>query len=528
MLPFLDSPAENHERLLESGDDQSSYLVDSNGDPYEPYSLAWRLLGTYMDCDLDEVLADNNNGDDEARRRRRLSGSGDGATCQRKLLWAVYHDPKYKGNAIGGYQFYDWRTKSWDRSSCVGKRCAKMDCHERRTRYQLVGVFAETDGMYDWAEQLFKHEGYCVWDGDKQQDGGSGSGDGNGGSLSDYEFMQEMLEAWKEGCQELYLTDSSGNTIYVDTTPMPGGDITYDIYSDEDCTQLASMTMYEYIIKFYAYYYYDRSMGMQKADNHLAGIERWNSLLTDFKVCQPCRAYNKVPTYGDDNNDRKDRFLRELEDAQEDGYGEEEPNGFNCYDDAGYRNCNQCYKFEAKTSFEAASQEDLERASAQGTILGVKVDGVWYGEPLSFESSDRGERAETILFITAIVMFAIVLTLWAFGRRNGKSEMKGFRRRYRGGEAFPGLFLESFMGSSNNNARDGLYKTEEDTVEGDDDKSKEDLHEVLAAKEKIIQEQREELARLRVELQEARLLMQPKEPEQNQWKPQNDNFSSSG
>ena len=60
---------------------------------------------------------------------------------------------------------YDWTTNSWDTSTCEGTgwstRCAKLDCHDtENTNFELVGIFKETDGIYDWAEQLFKHQGF--------------------------------------------------------------------------------------------------------------------------------------------------------------------------------------------------------------------------------------------------------------------------------------------------------------------------------------------------------------------------------
>lgn len=483
--------------------------MDSSGNPYEPYSLAWRLLGTYMDCDLQGEEGDEEEKDDEehdGRRRRRLSGSGDGDDCQRKLLWAAYHNPKYRGDAIGEYQIYDWRTRSWDTSTCSGRKCTRMDCHETNTNWKLVGVFAETNGLYDWAEQLFKHEGYCVWDGDKEDEGGSGSGDGGDQeSMSDYEFMQEMLSLWKEGCQQLYLTDSSGNTLYVDTTPQAGGNFTYDIYTDEDCTEMASMTMYEYIIKFYAYYYYDRNLGLQEAEKHQMGIERWNYLLNDFKVCQPCRAYNRVPTYQDDDEkDEHRRFQRLLE--EEEGNGGEEPNGFNCYDDAGYRNCNQCYKFESKTDMELASQDDLARASAQGTILAVKMDGVLYGEPVPFadnfvEQSLKGFFA----FIAVAGLIAIAFLVYRQSDRIGElvGKLQARRRRRRRGRGkrvedngFPAHFSESFV---DEDEKDGVYKSADD-ANRDDRKTVQELEEALAQKDRLLQEQNEELERLRFQL----------------------------
>jgi hypothetical protein len=66
------------DRLLESRDDFTSYLVDKNGNEYEPYSLAWRYLGMYIDCDIEQ--ADGN-------QRRFLEDSG--GDCERVLSWAA-------------------------------------------------------------------------------------------------------------------------------------------------------------------------------------------------------------------------------------------------------------------------------------------------------------------------------------------------------------------------------------------------------------------------------------------------------
>jgi hypothetical protein len=65
-------------RVLESDDGRASYLVDKNGNAYEPYSLAWRYLGMYIDCDVDQT-----NGND-----RRFLEDG-GSECERVLLWAA-------------------------------------------------------------------------------------------------------------------------------------------------------------------------------------------------------------------------------------------------------------------------------------------------------------------------------------------------------------------------------------------------------------------------------------------------------
>jgi hypothetical protein len=162
-------------RDLYSADNHQSYLVDSSGNSYDAYSLAWRYLGLYIDCEISNTTNfyqyyNYNNG-----YSRKLPENNKDGECQRKLLWAAYVDPKYKGNAIEEYQFYDIKNGTYDDSACLASgtshRCVRMDCHESHTHFQLVGVFKETDGMYDWTEQLFKHEGYCIWMGDEDGDG---------------------------------------------------------------------------------------------------------------------------------------------------------------------------------------------------------------------------------------------------------------------------------------------------------------------------------------------------------------------
>jgi hypothetical protein len=162
-------------RDLYSADGFDSYLVDSSGNAYEPYSLAWRYLGLYIDCEISNSTNfyqyyNYNNG-----YTRKLPEENKDGECGRKLLWAAYVDPKYKGNTIEEYQFYDMKNGTYDDSTCLASgtshRCVKLDCHESHTHFQLVGIFKETEGMYDWTEQLFKHQGYCIWQGDEDGDG---------------------------------------------------------------------------------------------------------------------------------------------------------------------------------------------------------------------------------------------------------------------------------------------------------------------------------------------------------------------
>ena len=322
-------------------------------------------------------------------------------------MWAAYRDPYYEGGSIGEYQYYDWTTDTWDDSTCQGQqgdgedgnnnstgtRCAQLDCHDdENTQLQLVGVFKEVNGLEEWAEQLFKHQGYCLWNGDNDDASGD---NGNGVYYGDYDFMQDKYsDDWMYyalDCQALKLTDSSGNRLYSAAMPQAAGNFDYGVYTDSSCSQLATnMTWSQYIIAYYASqnagnYYFNRYSnqssqnsnhdGYTQAQYHEEDATRWNFLMNDYKVCQPCRAYNKESDgdYGYNNGNNNGN-------NGDDGEGGAEQWGFNCYDDAGYRNCNQCWKFMSKTELEPATASDLARASAQGTILSINYFGTVYGE----------------------------------------------------------------------------------------------------------------------------------------------------
>jgi len=323
-----DAIQQDNPRDLESGDDYINYLVDKNGNEYEPYSLAWRYLGMYIDCDFEDN-EEEYEGEYDGDPERFLEGD-DGDDCDRVLLWAAYVDPRYKGGSIGEYQFYDILTDSWDKSTCQTRRCARMDCHEPGTHFKLVGVFKETDGAYDWAEQLFKHEGYCVWGGDNEE-----SHDEEGGEHEDvYEFMSGRLESWPEECIQLYLPDYYGNTLYLNVLPQGEGNITMGVFSDESCTKVSTTTTWsDYIVMYYSNYY-GSDYGQEQAEKWEGYMESWNKYMNTFKICQPCRAYSHTVNVNDDEHDR---FLEN----ENDGEGDEEQWGYNCYDDAGYTNVNQ-------------------------------------------------------------------------------------------------------------------------------------------------------------------------------------------
>lgn len=233
-------------------------------------------------------------------------------------LLLQYRDPLYSGGSIGEYQYYDWMEGTWDESTCRTDRCAQMDCHAVDTHFELLGVFKETDGIYDWAEQLFKHQGYCLWNGDKEDSGDEDDNDGN--QSSDYQFMQNNLERWTEGCQQTNYQDTDGNRLYMGVQPKQEGRMSFAIYLDGYCRVKSDISMERYIEHVYTEEEgYSEQEAQDTANSMMKRIDRWNNLMNSYKVCNPCRAYNKVAVY---DGDRR---------LNEDGEGDDEQWGFNCY-----------------------------------------------------------------------------------------------------------------------------------------------------------------------------------------------------
>jgi len=312
-------------------------VYDVDGDAY---SLAWRYLGVYIDTN-DEY--------------------------SRKVLWAAYYDPNYSRNEngeynqIGEYSFYDWTTQAWDTSTCSSSgSCTQMNCHDTNsTNWELAGVYKSSLGFDNdsFYEQLFKHQGYCLWT-----------------SSSDYSFMQAMRGEMGDPCQYV------DNNLYIGIKPTEGGNITQALYSDSSCeNESSAYSVDEYV---------SRDCGSVEES-----FDKWNTLMEAYKTCQSCRAYSS--TSNTDSSWQQHRDLVEYYD----GVGAEETNGFNCYDDAGYRNCNQCYKFDTHAGMEEASDSDLQLAS--GTILGISVDGVYYGSQTTTESNSYTTTASSSYTTTA-------------------------------------------------------------------------------------------------------------------------------
>jgi len=247
-------------------------------------------------------------------------------------------------------------------------------------------------------EQLFKHQGVCLW----------------GGDNDDYQFMQGMREELTtyESCYKVR------SSIFIGPKPVQGGDLELAVYSDSYCKKERSS-------------YSASSYVTSGSDYKLSGaFSKWNSMMEAYKVCQPCRAYSKYSNY----QDEWERRLYE----ENDGQGAEENNGFNCYDDAGYRNCNQCFKFETHTDMEEASYDDLDLATKQGTIVSINIYGTTYGGSKSssnaYHSSNNGGSS---------------YNGGSYNNGNGNSNNNGNGGSYNNGN---GNSNNNGNGNSNNNA----------------------------------------------------------------------------
>jgi hypothetical protein len=273
-----------------------------------------------------------------------------------------------------------------------------MDCHELdTTTWKLLGVFKEAVyfGNNAFFEQLFKHEGVCVW---------------NDEDL--YDFMSEARQgSWSEGCLQTHtLNDDATDYLYIDLKPTYNGNMTYSLYTDYICkTQYDGMSVSVDTVA--------KSMGLLYGDY----LVTWNDALEIYKVCQPCRAYNLQ--YSISTSSYKNRYSkydngkyqyyssqtkttsswgstsaynkyssssysnrnggsnRQLgnNNNNDDAYSDPNEGYFQCYDDADYTNVNQCMKFRTHAELKVATWEDLVSATNQGGILPINVTGTIFG-----------------------------------------------------------------------------------------------------------------------------------------------------
>ena len=241
-----------------------------------------------------------------------------------------------------------------------------MDCHLSSTEFGLLGFFKHRT-YDDWFEQLFKHEGYCVW--------------GAGGDDNIYKFMKDARKGWPQGCTASGQATSGGVPLYYDLKPKYSGEITIGMYSDEECTVEYSMSLskIEAMVGNLIGEGGSGDHGHRELDNDGYGgdslysaVEAFNKYMATWSICHPCMAhdpsnYDGSKYYGacfddgyyqnDDynNNDDKAAYYNYNQKNNNNYWwnngnrklgqygGEYCPKGymFECYDDAGYTNVNQ-------------------------------------------------------------------------------------------------------------------------------------------------------------------------------------------
>ncbi|CAB9504054.1 expressed unknown protein [Seminavis robusta] len=373
---------------------------------YDEYQQAWRLLGFMIDCD--DMLSDV---DDDGNGNSGSGDQGTGEGCHRYVIWAAYVDLNYQGGGIGEYQYYDKDTGEWNDTPCSiveDSRCAKMDCHEDGTHWSLLGMFKH-QSLDDWMEQLFKHEGMCVWTEDE------------------YDFMSDAREAWPQGCVATGAASTSGDAIYYSTKPIAGGKITIGLYTDTRCIEEYVSTGDDDPItveNVVGNVLGEGGSGDNNNNNNNGGgdetfasaLEQWDYSLETFRICQPCVAYD-VHNYGynlDDDENRGENYGTYRYGYDDDyrynyyyGNGNAQGEDFDCYDDADYTNVNQCMKFMAKTEMKTASFRDILLANAQGTLVENPLQGYMDSRNRGWLARRRNSTSAFGMWFWLIVSFVM-------------------------------------------------------------------------------------------------------------------------
>jgi hypothetical protein len=224
-----------------------------------------------------------------------------------------------------------------------------------------MGIYKEAVwyGGDAFFEQLFKHEGVCIWNDDEA-----------------YEFMDESREQWTTGCVLSGTIDENGDYIYIDLKPSYNGNMYYGLFTDDVCkTEYNGNSVDVDTIA--------SNMNLMSSSD----IEQWNTYMEPFKVCQPCKTYNLNSGYSNSDNGGGEGDY-DIDDDPNNGY-------FQCNDDAGYTNVNQCMKFRTHADLEIASWEDLVIGTEQGGILEIKVGQTYFGTPQV--SDEEAEYLESLL-----------------------------------------------------------------------------------------------------------------------------------
>jgi hypothetical protein len=195
-----------------------------------------------------------------------------------------------------------------------------MDCHEPGTHWQLLGYYKEST-YTKWFEQLFKHQGYCIWN-----------------NYDTYDFMNGYYNAWPRTCTETSTTLEDGSPLYYEMKPTSDANMTVGLYTDWRCAvEYTGDLKVENVLSDIAINADGNGDNEDNNENENwnAGVlmgeyeSQWNEYMSVFKVCQPCRAYNLQINYASSGSDNDRKLDDSSSYAPNYGY-------FSCYDYAGY------------------------------------------------------------------------------------------------------------------------------------------------------------------------------------------------
>jgi hypothetical protein len=184
-------------------------------------------------------------------------------------------------------------------------------------------------------EQLFKHEGSCVW------------------TDEEYAFMSSARKAWPEGCTASSVTASNGKYIYYDIKPTSAGRITFGLYADTRCmeeyrgSKSLETVLGDILLQGGSGDSHDNSDYDFSGYTFSQSLAAWESAFDTWKTCHPCVAYdlNNVGYNADDDASRGSAYGTYTygydDDYNYNNYAVDNGKDFDCYDQAGYTNVNQ-------------------------------------------------------------------------------------------------------------------------------------------------------------------------------------------
>jgi len=327
---------------------------------YDSWAQAYRMLGSFISCDIDET--------------NEYNYDYGGNNCIRWVMWAAYLNPNYQGGGreeYFGYSSNDDASSSYYDDDANNGNCyrtddgsyhcndysnnddydanngnvnnvadrSSLDCHDSSTEWLLLGVYRQD--FYEFFEQIIKH----VW------------------YYDDYEYIVGSggLEYMGDNACSFLSYADDGTSIFSAIRPMSGGNYSMGIYSDWQCL--------EHIDEEEAGFDYDSINGNAAYYNNYGGddyyngqqdyydqaqeytLSLFNEVFEEFKYCTLCMDY---PSY-------QDGYFNG------DYYGTDDDNLIN-----------QCWKFYSHDTYNCDSA-CIAMADTQDTIVGIKLGNMYYG-----------------------------------------------------------------------------------------------------------------------------------------------------